>query len=158
MAPTIFILIAALIIVLVSIYGFRPKYPYEAKKSLLTKAEFDFYKILKQAVPPNISIAPKVRLADIVTCSDADWSRGYGSKISSKHIDFVLYDTMTANIILTIELDDASHNRPERKKRDQFLNELMVVTKVPFLRIPSALNYDKAEIKLMIEDSINNAK
>jgi hypothetical protein len=157
MTPTIFILIAALIIVLVSVYGFRPKYPYEAKKNLLTKAEFEFYKILKDSVSPSMMIAPKVRLADIVTCSDANWARGYGSKISSKHIDFILYDAVTANILLAIELDDASHAKPERKRRDQFVNELFSVTKVPFLRVPTALQYNVNEIRAMISESINNA-
>jgi hypothetical protein len=157
MTPTIFILISALIIILVSVYGFRSKYPYEAKKNLLTKAEFEFYKILKDSISPSMMIAPKVRLADIVTCSDSDWSRGYGTKISSKHIDFVLYDTVTANILLAIELDDASHAKPDRKRRDQFVNELLSVTKVPFLRVPTALQYNINEIRNMISESINNA-
>jgi hypothetical protein len=40
--------------------------------------------------------------------------------------------------MLGIELDDASHNRAETKKRDMFVNLLFASTGVPLLRLPVA--------------------
>lgn len=155
MTPTLFIIIAALIIVFVALYGFRPKYPYFARNYLLTKAELEFYKALTNAIPENLMIAPKVRLADIITCTDQNWHRGFGSKISSKHIDFVLYDPTNAQIKLCIELDDATHDRQDRKRRDEFVEQALRISAVPLLRIKTAMNYNKADLKFDIEAALN---
>lgn len=154
MTPALFIIIAAIIIILVALYGFRPKYPYFACGTLLTKAELAFFKTLEQAVPIGLMIAPKVRLADIITCTDHNWQRGFGSKISSKHIDFVLFDPMDSSIRLAIELDDSSHGRDDRKRRDEFVDAALAVSGVPLLRIKTAMNYDRTEISNQIDQAI----
>lgn len=50
-------------------------------------------------------------------------------------LDFVLTSKTNNNIICIIELDDESHNREDRKKRDDMLNYLMTETNMPFLRV-----------------------
>lgn len=50
--------------------------------------------------------------------------RSYFNKVQAKHVDFVLCDKkMVARII--IELDDSSHNRPDRQARDSFVDEIL---------------------------------
>ena len=156
MPITIFIIIAIFIILFATLYGFRPQYPYFAQKTILTKAEIHFFKTLQDAVPSSCAIAPKVRMADIITCTDANWARGYGAKISSKHIDFVLYDRGTFEIKLAIELDDSSHQKSDRQKRDQFVNESFRAAQVPLLRVPTSSRYDVNELRHEIEKAINN--
>ena len=95
-------------------------------------------------------------MADIITCTDANWARGYGAKISSKHIDFVLYDRGTFEIKLAIELDDSSHQKSDRQKRDQFVNESFRAAQVPLLRVPTSSRYDVNELRHEIEKAINN--
>jgi len=116
----------------------KEKYPYTARKTLLTKTELRFYKTLSQICTQyfsNLGIAMQVRLADIINCSDQDWHKGYGPKISAKHIDFVLFEKNTTEICLCIELDDTSHERPDRKRRDVFVNKAMAAANVSLLRI-----------------------
>jgi hypothetical protein len=156
MPITIFIIIAILIILFATLYGFRPRYPYFAQKTILTKAEIYFFKSLREAIPEQFAIAPKVRMADIITCTDANWARGYGAKISSKHIDFVLYDRETFEIKLAIELDDKSHQKSDRQKRDQFVNESFRTAQVPLLRVPTAQRYNANELRQAIEEAIKN--
>jgi len=130
-------------------------YPYYSRETLLTKAELKFYKVLKQAIPKTQEISCKVRLADIINCSDINWKRGCGPKISSKHIDFVLFDEETSDIILCIELDDTSHTLPQRHKRDIFVDQSLKTSQIPILRVQAARGYDLAflnkEIKLAIK-------
>lgn len=38
--------------------------------------------------------------------------------------------------MLGIEVDDASHQRADRKERDMFVNKLFASTGVPLLRLP----------------------
>ena len=122
---------------LVFVFG-KEKYPYYAKKTLLTHTEQKFYKNLLSICNksfPYLGIAMQVRLVDIINCSESDWQKGYGPKISAKHIDFVLFDKNTTKIRLCIELDDTSHDKPERKRRDVFVNKALDSAGVPLLRI-----------------------
>ncbi len=116
----------------------KEKYPYYARKTLLTPTELKFYKNLLFVCNksfPELGIAMQVRLADIINCSESDWQKGYGPKISAKHIDFVLFDKKTTIIMACIELDDPSHDRSERKRRDVFVNKALDSAGVPLLRI-----------------------
>jgi len=113
----------------------------------MTRAELKFYHALKSVTQNRYQIAPKVRLGDIITCDEVNWHKGYGPKISAKHIDFVLYDEKTSEILCCIELDDSSHNRLERQERDKFVNKALQVADVPLIRIPVSKGYDLALIE-----------
>jgi len=144
------------IIFLIIIFVFKPskKHPYFSRGTLLTKAELRFFNVLKQVVSKDQLISCKVRLADIINCTDKNWKRGYGPQISSKHIDFVLFDLQTSDIILCIELDDSSHSLPHRKKRDIFVDKSLDTANIPILRVKVTRGYDMAflqkELKLAI--------
>jgi hypothetical protein len=139
-------LIISIIVVLVLLKRKKP-YPYFARGALLTAAELKFYHVLKPVTAQQYDISCKVRLGDIINCTDYYWHKGYGPKISSKHIDFVLYDPNTSEIILCIELDDKSHNRPDRIKRDKFVNNALSAANVPILHVPAARGYDMAKLQ-----------
>lgn len=139
----------ALPIILLVLFLFRKKerFPYYAREKLLTSAELKFYHALKSVTQNRYQIAPKVRLGDIITCDNASWYKGYGPKISAKHIDFILYDEKTSAILCCIELDDRSHNQPKRVERDKFVNKALEVSAVPLIRIPVSKGYDLALIE-----------
>ena len=46
-------------------------------------------------------------------------------KIQSKHVDFVITDK-DARIKAIVELDDNSHNKPDRMERDNFVDEVLI--------------------------------
>jgi len=156
--PPEIILIAfvSIILFLIIFFSFKPKekYPYFSRDTLLTPAELRFFQVLKKVIPPSQSISCKVRLADIINCSNINWQKGYGPRISSKHIDFVLFSTETSNILLCIELDDSSHSLPDRKKRDVFVDKSLHTADVPILRVKVSRGYDMAflqkEIKIAL--------
>jgi len=156
-ASLIGVIAASVFILFIVFFVFRKKqkYPYSSQEKLLTKAELKFFHSLYAATKNKYTIAPKVRLADIINCSDQNWRKGYGPKISSKHIDFVLYDFETSKILLAIELDDKSHQLPQRQKRDIFVNNAMKASKVPLLRIPVQKGYDLAFLDKEIKTSLN---
>lgn len=61
--------------------------------------------------------------------------RRFFSICNRMSLDFVLTSKINNIIICVIELDDESHNREDRKKRDDMLNYLMAKTNIPFLRV-----------------------
>ena len=103
-------------------------YPYRMKY-LLTQNEFNFYNRLKEITNPlNLQILAKIRLADLIEVdtnqiNKKDYMKYFG-KIKSKHIDFAICNNM--NIIALLELDDSSHNRADRQKRDNFVNNALL--------------------------------
>lgn len=126
--------------------------PYVAQEALLTKAELKFYHVLKHCIPANTLIMMKVRMGDIVTCTDAQWQAGWGPKISAKHIDFVLIDPQTTEILCGIELDDSTHHtKKDRIDRDKFVNKAFAIASVPLLRIPVQGFYDQGDLKKAIQ-------
>jgi hypothetical protein len=85
-------------------------------------------------------------LADLVNCSDRDWQRGAANRISQKHVDFVLSCPRSSRIVAAIELDDCSHERSERRRRDNFVNGLFWQMQVRLIRIPAQTTYDNSTL------------
>lgn len=97
---------------------------YEAV-SIVTPNEMANYKTLKEAADKKgYTITLKARLADLVAPHKGqDYMARFG-KIKSKHVDFTILDSQLRTIAV-IELDDSSHDRPDRIKRDQFVDETL---------------------------------
>ena len=136
------------------IYKRKEKFPYFSRDNLLSPAELQFYKVLKAVCNERHDISCKVRLGDIINCTEYYWHKGYGPKISAKHIDFVLQHPDTSEIILCIELDDKSHNKPDRIARDKFVNKALDSANLPILHVPVTRGYDMAKLQKDIAVSI----
>lgn len=125
---------------------------YSLKESQITEAEKDFFEILKEAVGNNYRIEPQVQLSSIVKPTDSSSSYiNYTdfNRIKAKSIDFVLFDEKNKPW-LAIELDDRSHFRWERMKRDQFVNDLMDEVGLRILHIPFSYSYDTEKLRRQI--------
>lgn len=120
-----------------------PSGAFTPRRFLLTRNEAAFFQVLTTVVGDRYLISCKVRLADIITCSDRDWKRGYANRISQKHIDFVLSSAKSSRIVAAIELDDRSHRRRERRGRDAFVNQLFRNARVHLIRVPARWDYDE---------------
>ena len=96
------------------------------KKWLLTYKEKDAYKALKAICDENgLYLMTKVRLLDLVEPTKGNPKyRTYLYKVQAKHIDFVICDTKLVARCL-VELDDNSHNAPDRAARDSFVDEVV---------------------------------
>ena len=112
--------------------------------SLLTPAELKFYQSLRLAVDDRTSILCKVRLADLlsVTSLDSAERQKLFRRIAAKHVDFVLADSGGLEPFAVIELDDSSHDRPDRRERDVFVDRLFATVNFPIIRVKAASRYD----------------
>ncbi len=132
----------------------KHRYPYVRSPSILIETEQRFYKALNAALKGRVIIMATVRIADIIKVhksvpdeSELYWQ--YFSKISQKHIDFVLVDKKTFATLCLIELDDISHLRPDRWKRDQFVNQVMEQANLPLFRfsvLPKRKRYNFSKL------------
>lgn len=123
---------------------------YVKKDYLLTQTELKFYRLLKQITDElNLVVCPQVALYQVVQNKNfKDFN-----KIQNKSIDFVIVEP-NLKIKLCIELDDYTHRREKRIKRDEFLNKLFNDLEIKLLRIPVQNYYNLEELKKKIEESL----
>ena len=124
---------------------------------LLTPAELSFYGVLTQPVGEDWRVFSKVRLADVITpekgLSRSRWQSAFNA-ISSKHLDFLLCDPADCSPSLAVELDDKSHQRRSRQKRDRLVDDACQSAGLPLLRIKAARTYVVADLRRQIEDAL----
>jgi len=140
--------------------GIKRKETYIPCSSLFTAAEWLFYGSLVRAVDDRFLVFGKVRIADVLNpdrrMNKSDWYRAF-NRISSKHFDFVLCDSITQSIIAVIELDDKSHLLPSAIARDSFVNQICKESGLPLIRFRAASGYQVETIRSEIMNILNSS-
>ena len=109
---------------------------YEVRP-ILTYNESRNYKTLKEAADrKGYTVNVKTRLADIVKPREGQhYDKYYEAnfrRISQYHVDFtILNDRM--KIIAIIELDDSSHDRPDRQARDEKVENILKANNIKII-------------------------
>ena len=143
------VLVATLLLCLLS----REKAPYQRQEALFTDCELKFLRVLDEAAGKRFRVFGKVRMADIIGVAEEihgkDYRRAF-SRIVGKHLDFVLCDPETLAPRCAIELDDSSHERDERRARDQFVDCAMEAAGLPLIHVPVEKSYDVTELRKIL--------
>jgi hypothetical protein len=134
-------------------FMFDDELPYKLKEFLLTDREKEFYKVLLPIVQKyNLLVAIKPRIADFIELTLNREHKKHTSslsRISQKHVDFLLCDSSMRPII-AVELDDSSHDESNRKDRDEFVDKVYKKVGFPIKHIydytPDSLNLDIIEL------------
>ena len=96
------------------------------------------------AAKKNMTVFTKVRLLDLLEpVKNQPKYKTYFYKVQAKHVDFVLCDSkLVARFI--IELDDSSHNAPNRTERDRFVDTVLKAVGYKVLRLNA---FDESRIE-----------
>lgn len=122
------------LILLFLLYRRKNYYPYAAKH-ILTKREYRFYLLLREAADEyHYLICPKVGLKDLLSVTDQKHYMKYFHMIAQKHVDFVVCDH-DLHVLFAIELDDSTHETRDAKKRDHLKNKAFAAAGIPLKRI-----------------------
>lgn len=130
----------------------KTKYQYKHKDFFLTRAEHECYDALVEAVGSDYHIFAQVHLPTIIdhTVGGQDW-RAALAHINRKSVDFVLCDKAYISPKLAIELDDRSHERPDRQERDQEVERILREVGVPLLRLQNHGGFDAVQLATQIK-------
>jgi len=134
--------------------------PYKKKYYFLSKAENNFYKVLKTALKDTEHyISIKAKLTDFIIVKKHPDRLKYFNKIRAKHVDFLICNNdKYFNPILAIELDDKSHNDYKRIKRDNFVDDVYRSIDLPIIHIKASNSYNINDIKQKIDEKLENHK
>jgi very-short-patch-repair endonuclease len=147
--------IVAAVLIGLSALGDRKRLPYEKRTSLLTQSELAFYRVLQEAVDGRWAIHTMVRMADLIRVRpETPKFQAWQNRIHAKHIDFLLCDQGTLEAKLALELDDRSHLRPDRARRDLFVNQALSDAGLPLLRVDVQKDYDVEQLRQTISKQI----
>ena len=131
---------------------------YEPQRWLFTQAEKRFMRALQSAVGGELWIGGKVRIADVVKVEARREGKAFWRafrQISSKHVDFVLCNPKNFEVLAVVELDDRSHERPDRRKRDVFVDRVFAEAKIPILRFKVCRSYSPADVRRAVLGGIS---
>ena len=130
---------------------------YYLKRSVFSPAERSFFGVLEIHPHDGVTVLCKMRLADFLGVK-----RGHGqgplSRIDRKHVDFLFVDRASGEPLLGIELDDASHQREDRRKRDDFVDEVYGSVGLPIIHFPVQAAYDGNEVFRAINERLMGAR
>jgi len=79
------------------------------------------------------------------------------NRVDRKHVDFLVCDPGTMRLILGVELDDASHDRAERRGRDRFVDGVFVAAGLPLARFPAQAQYNTDEVRAQLRQAMEPA-
>ncbi len=133
-----------------------PPGEYISYQFLLSANECCLFHKLQQAIDQkSMFISCQVRMIDIIKPDPRLTSRAFfqaRASIFQKHLDFVICRTDNSRIICAIELDDASHQRPERQKSDQLKNKAFKQAQIPLIRYmyPKRITIDQIKKDILI--------
>jgi predicted RNA-binding Zn-ribbon protein involved in translation (DUF1610 family) len=120
--------------------------PYRLRDDFLSPAELSYFMVLRSVLGPKAAICTKVRLADLLFVARPHENMSYVNRISSKHVDFLICDASTMRPVVAIELDDASHDRNDRRLRDAFVDDALEAAGLPLVRVIPRSQYSYEEV------------
>ncbi len=131
------------------------EYTYIKKERIITQHELAFYQALHEAVSGCI-IIPQAHLSMFLNhrIQGQNWSRAF-SRINGKSIDFLIC-TNDMRPLLAIELDDITHNRPDRQQRDAFVDTIIATAHIPLLRF-AASGWNTGTIKQQVAHALHTS-
>ena len=134
----------------------KAQYRYYAKPYVMTSRENECFKILNEIFSSKWFVVPQVHLSALLDyrVKGQNWNAAF-RHINGKSVDFVLIGKESYRVICAIELDDSTHNKPERKERDVEIERIFNQAKIPLARISKFEAMTKAELAKVITDVIN---
>ncbi len=122
-------------------------YTYFAKEIPMTHAEADFFRKLNNAVSERYYVFPQVHLSAILKPNTSAKDFLYAFRhINGKSVDYVLCDIETLKPTYAVELDDYTHDKSSRRKRDAEVERIFDEANLPLIRFK---NKDVSEAEII---------
>lgn len=160
---TLYILIFVTVILMIAVsliipdyIGLKKQYQYKRKMFFMSKAEHECFDVITKAVGDKYIVFAQVHLPTIIDNKVIGQNWLYAFRhISQKSVDFVLCDKAYISPVLAIELDDSTHELPERQARDGEVERVLKSAGVPLLRLENHGQFNPVDIAQKITHALN---
>lgn len=122
-------------------------WPFYAKKPL-SQPEQVLYFRLREALPDHIILA-QVQLSRFLGVKKGHNHQSWSNRINRMSADFVVC-SKDATIVAVIELDDATHQKPERQTADAKKDKALVAAEIKLIRWQAKFIPDVSVIRSLI--------
>ena len=104
-------------------------------------------------------IFPQVHLSSFIDhkVKNGQYWKAALSHINQKSVDFVLCDKQWRRPLLAIELDDRTHNRPDRVERDVIVEQILSQANMPLLRIARSNSVSTEDLRTLVNTKISTS-
>lgn len=126
---------------------------YVSKDFMMTPTEQKVYKLLERKYGEQYYIFAQVRVVDVLQPNVKKyftWTKEYKAlfwQVSQWHFDYVLCYKNDFRILCALELDDLSHDRSDRVRRDRVLNAVCADAGVDLKRM--RLNHKDKKVEVI---------
>ena len=125
----------------------NPKYSYFRRENFMTEREKIFFRKLQVVCGDSLVVFSQVRVFLLLNHKVRGQNfRAALSRINQKSVYFLLCDYRSLRPLIAIELDDKTHNLPDRQKRDLEVDIIFDSAKFPLLHIQN-VNIENSELK-----------
>jgi hypothetical protein len=128
--------------------------PYQRKESFLTPAQIAYFKVLRMIFAEEYFIFAHVSVLDLCEIEENPSARATIDRIDGEHVDFVLCHPRTFKPMVAIALDPASRDEPDRRARDEFLDEVFRAIGMKLVRQRFRHSYSVAEVTQTVEAAL----
>lgn len=125
---------------------------YYLKNSIVTPVERWMYNVIEKELPNEYIITPKVGIKDFIGVKKGNNYMKCFGHIAQKHIDFLVCKKEDLSPVLGIEIDDTSHEKQNRKNRDQENDEIYKTIGLKIVHIPTKTKEE--DVRKIIQETI----
>jgi hypothetical protein len=119
-------------------------------KRFVTFAEADFFRVLRKVMGESAHVLAQVPIAQLLWFPGNNYSnpgrQEWRNRVAQRTVDFVICDFATLRPLVAIELDEPSHDAPDRQVRDRQVEAILKAAGLPLLRIKTARTYNTREL------------
>lgn len=164
MAIIIVVIVAVLVLVALTAAsakhrGVRLQYHYRARTSVMTRREERFYRTLTSVLGPGYLVFPQMHLSALLDwrIKGQNWNAARSS-INGKSVDYAVVEAGTLTLLCAIELDDPTHDRPDRVERDRLVEAIFKDAGLPLVRFREPEEMDDRQIRDAIFSALRRMK
>lgn len=131
--------------------GRNEDFLYELKDSLVTETEMEYLECIKEVLPKGCQVQAQANLASFITRTD-------GARFQNelfRNVDFIILD-LDYRPLAAIEINDKTHLREERKKRDRKVADICEEAGIPIITLWTSYGVNKEYIKKRIQETLSS--
>lgn len=127
---------------------------YRKKATYISAVERDFLRVLREITGDKYEVCVQAPLVAVIDKVSGGAFRNELFRVA----DYLIADAVSYEPLLLIELNDASHNRADRRARDRKVAEICADARMPLLSFTVAQAHDVPEVRKTVLKALHSGR